>query len=97
MGGFDRSRDKLELDYVVKGLKAGGGAANRMGEKENLRFMTGEPGSAYEEGAELAGEEVLIGFEIPSELLGGALDEAEGECFKAFGDGFVGSKNGAYV
>ena len=67
------------------------------GEKEGFRFVTGEPGSAYKESAELAGEEVLVGFEIPSDLLGGGFDEAEGERFKAFGDGFVGSKNRAYV
>ena len=59
--------------------------------------MASEPGGAYKESAELAGEEVLVGFEIPSDLLGSGLDEAEGECFKAFRDGFVGSKNGAYV
>lgn len=61
-----------------------------------LRLMSGHSSGADEEGAKLPCQEVLVGFEFPAYLLGGGLDEAEGECFEACGDGVVRGEDGAY-
>lgn len=92
------------LEFALGGGDGSGGELSRWMREEGkgawvkggLRFMSCHSSGADEQGAKLPGQEVLVGFEFPAHLLGGGLDEAEGECFETCGDGVVRGEDGAY-